>query len=335
MIKYLGIIIFVFALSSCEKLFLKDDVASTNPFENFDYLWNEVDKKYAYFELKNVDWAVIGQQYRAKLYADMSRDSLFKVLRDLLFELKDDHVNLVSPFNVSVYNVEFKYPPNYFRRTVSDYYLNQQINYTGAFTHGFLPNKVAGYVRYSSFMNMVNMDDWVKILKMYENTNGLVLDIRENGGGVVLNIPAILSPFVQNDVIAAYTRTKNGPNINDFSAKENFTITPHENYFFPKPVMVLTDRGSYSASTFFATATKALPNVELVGDTTGGGGGLPNGGQLPNGWTYRFSVSQTLYLNGDNSAENGVPPDYPVLFDWTNLQKDEILDKAIEILQNW
>jgi C-terminal processing protease CtpA/Prc len=99
--------------------------------------------------------------------------------------------------------------------------------------------------------------------------------------------------------------------------------------------MVLTDRGSYSASTFFAVATKALPNVQLVGDTSGGGGGLPNGGQLPNGWTYRFSVSQTLYLNGDNSAENGVPPDYPVLFNWTDLQKDEILDKAIDILQNW
>jgi hypothetical protein len=62
---------------------------------------------------------------------------------------------------------------------------------------------------------------------------------------------------------------------------------------------------------------------------------LPNGGQLPNGWTYRFSVSQTLYLNGDNSAENGVPPDYPIQFNWTDLQKDEILDKAIDILQNW
>ena len=148
--------------------------------------------RYAYFELKNLDWDFIVQQYRAKLYTELSSDSLFNVLSDLLFELKDDHVNLVSPFNVSVYNVEFKYPPNYFRRTVSDYYLNQQINYTGAFTHGFLPNKVAGYVRYSSFMNMVNIDDWVKILKMYENTNGLVLDIRENGGGVVLNIPAIL-----------------------------------------------------------------------------------------------------------------------------------------------
>ncbi|HSJ67968.1 MAG TPA: hypothetical protein VK921_09850, partial [Anditalea sp.] len=64
----------------------------------------------------------------------------------------------------------------------------------------------------------------------------------------------------------------------------------------------------------------------------GGGGGLPNGGQLPNGWTYRFSVSQLLDLQGNNYSEQGVPPDIFAEFDWTDLTKDEILDRAMEEL---
>ena len=97
--------------------------------------------------------------------------------------------------------------------------------------------------------------------------------------------------------------------------------------------MVLVDRGSYSATSLFALATKAFSNITLVGDTTGGGGGLPSGGQLPNGWTYRFTVSQVLDLNGNNFTEDGVPPDIKAAFDWSDLTKDEILERAILELQ--
>lgn len=74
---------------------------------------------------------------------------------------------------------------------------------------------------------------------------------------------------------------------------------------------------------------KALPKVVLVGDTTGGGLGIPNGGQLPNGWLYRFSVTQTLTLSKSPDFENGVPPEIRVLFDWITLKKDEILERVI------
>lgn len=96
-----------------------------------------------------------------------------------------------------------------------------------------------------------------------------------------------------------------------------------------KSLIVLIDRGSFSSTTSFAIATKAFPHITLMGDTIGGGGGLPNDGQLPNGWTYRFSVSQLLDLNENNYAEAGVPPDITASFDWTNLTRDEIIEKAL------
>lgn len=75
--------------------------------------------------------------------------------------------------------------------------------------------------------------------------------------------------------------------------------------------------------------TKAFDQIKLVGDTTGGGGGIPNGGELPNGWKYRFSVSQLLDLQGNNYAEAGVPPDVVATFNWNDMTKDEIIDAAV------
>lgn len=73
-----------------------------------------------------------------------------------------------------------------------------------------------------------------------------------------------------------------------------------------------------------------MDNITLVGDTTGGGGGLPNGGQLPNGWTYRFSITRLFDLGKQNFAESGVSPDVLASFNWSDLTRDEIIDRAIE-----
>ncbi|HPW66724.1 MAG TPA: S41 family peptidase [Salinivirgaceae bacterium] len=328
--KLLIILIVVIVSQSCEKILFEKDLASTNPYDNFDYLWDEVDRKYSYFELKNIDWNDIKTTYRAKLFDGMSEDSLFNVLKAMLFELRDDHTNLISPFNIAIYYVELQSPPNIFARTIQDYYLKDNVYYTGPFIHAFLANNRVGYISYSSFMNSFSDEQLDFILNRYKDTDGLILDLRMNGGGSLFIVPQILGRFVETNTTVCYFITRNGRNHNDFSDKESFVITPHDGIRYKKPVMVLIDRGSYSATTHFALATKALPNMVLVGDTTGGGGGLPNGGQLPNGWTYRFSIGQALDLEGKNYAEDGVPPDIVAQFDWSDLTKDEIIDRAIE-----
>ncbi len=79
----------------------------------------------------------------------------------------------------------------------------------------------------------------------------------------------------------------------------------------------------------------ALDNFTLIGDTTGGGLGAPNGGQLPNGWTYRFSVSQTIASDGGN-YENGVPPDIQIDLDPNEALNgiDTILERAITFIKS-
>lgn len=72
-----------------------------------------------------------------------------------------------------------------------------------------------------------------------------------------------------------------------------------------------------------------------VGDTTGGGLGSPAGFELPNGWSYRFSVSRTLNHDGAN-LENGIPPDVPVWNDPENEANgvDDIMETAIGLIIN-
>lgn len=322
----------LFLLSGCESLFFEKEQESTDPMKNFEYLWNQCNEKYAYFELKGIDWDAVKTKYAAKIYQGMSDDSLFNVLGSMLNELRDDHTNLVSNFNISAYKVFKDGADNFDWRFVQDNYLPRNYHVSGPFTHDFIANGQVGYVRFPSFTGTVDKENLDPILERYRDTKGLILDLRENGGGAATDIFKILSRFVDQKTLLYYVRVKNGPGRNDFSEPEAAYVEPYDGIRYTKKVAVLIDRGTYSAASFTSLATKALPNLVLIGDTTGGGLGLPNGGQLPNGWTYRFSISQALTIEKDNSYEKGVPADIPASFDWNNKTKDTIIERAIQEL---
>lgn len=324
------LIIQIISLTSCHKWLLDNEVASKDPFINFHYLWNEVDKKYAYFELKQVNWDSIKIAYHSKLYYGISEDTLFTILGNMLNQLRDDHTNLISPFNTSRYNVFVQGDDNFEYKTIQQHYIRESEYTIGGFKHGFINGYNIGYIRYGSFAISVNNSDLDFILERYKNTKGIIIDLRENSGGNFVNIPKILSRLTDKKILVMYNRTRNGAGREDFGPYEPFYISPsNRTKYVNKPVIVLIDRGSYSATTFFALASKAMSNITLVGDKTGGGGGLPNGGQLPNGWTYRFSITQSYDLNKINYAEDGVEPDYYVHLDWDNRSQDQIVDFSI------
>ncbi len=320
-------------LFSCENVLFEEDMASANPKVNFNYLWDQCNEKYSYFELKNINWDDVKTKYEAKLYDGMSQDSLFNVLGAMLSELKDDHTNLISNFNVSRFGVKYLGQDNFDWRIIEDHYLNRDYYISGPFKHNFIENGEIGYIRFASFPGTVDDANLGFVLNRYKNTKGLILDLRENGGGAVRDVFNLLSRFVESKTLVNYSRIKTGPGHNDFSEDKPVYVTPYEGIRYKNKVAVLTDRGTYSAGSFTSLATKALPSMILIGDTTGGGLGLPNGGQLPNGWHYRFSITQALTLDKSPDYENGVPPDIKVLFNWNDLTKDEIIERTILELQ--
>lgn len=318
--------------TSCEKVMFKKKGDTVNAVENFDYLWQQVDKRYAYFGYKNVNWDNMYVNYRLKVYEGMSEDSLFKVMGAMLNELRDGHVNLISPFNISVFDVDLLGPENVDDRVILENYLGTDRVITGPFTHDFLSNNEVGYIRFRSFPGTVDNVQLDYVLDRYKDTKGLIFDIRQNGGGVINDAYTILSRFIDKQTPVYQSRGKIGPAHDEFGEMEQSILPPSESTIkYLKKVVVLTDRGTYSSGSFFALMAKAMPNMVIMGDTTGGGLGLPNGGQLPNGWTYRCSITQTLDVFGNN-YENGMPPQKLVLVDKIRLTQgiDDVLEAALD-----
>jgi hypothetical protein len=320
--------------SSCEKILFKEDLASENPRDNFEYLWKECRDKYAFMAYKKVDWQAVYNKYSPRISDNISKDSLFNTMALMLNELRDGHVNLISPFNISIYPVHQLGPENINKRLIEDHYLSKPFFISGPFVHSFIDSGRVGYIQFSSFTGTVSEDQLDYILEKYQNTRGLILDLRNNGGGAAPDIYKIMGRFVESKTKIFTTRDRSGPGANDFSEGLESFLQPYNGRRFTKKVAVLCDRGTYSAGSYTSLATKALDNVILIGDTTGGGLGMPNGGQLPNGWTYRFSVTQTLDLQGNN-YEDGVPPDIRVILNAADAAngKDTVIEKALDELR--
>lgn len=317
-------------LASCDRAFLKKELSTSDKFRNFDYLWNEVDKKYSFFDIKNIDWQATGQQYRSEIREDMSDEAFFNILAAMMNSLKDDHTNLISPFNISRYNIASRHTSQIHKPLLDK--LFPEAMSTEAFFHDWVAGEHIGYIRYSAFTNNFSDAALDYVLDRYKDSKGIILDLRDNGGGIAANVGRILGRFTQQELLVGYDQMRNGPLHNDFTPPIPIKITP-QGHFFPHKMVVLTDRGSFSATTFFALSTKAFNNITLIGDTTGGGAGLPNGGELPNGWTYRFSITRMLDTNHQNYAENGVPPDHVATFDWTRPETDAVIEAAVNFLK--
>ncbi|MDE7090859.1 MAG: peptidase S41, partial [Bacteroidales bacterium] len=79
---------------------------------------------------------------------------------------------------------------------------------------------------------------------------------------------------------------------------------------------------------------QVLPDVTVMGDSTGGGGGLPFNSELPCGWTFRFSAAPMLNAAGEQ-IENGVAPDVFCQMDTVALRQgiDSMIEAAADYLQ--
>ena len=331
--------IFLFGLlalcfASCERAFMEVN-ESTNPVNVFDYLWNKVDQQYAFFDVKGVDWDSVREVYRPKVTEDMGSENLFRVCADMLNTLQDGHTNLISGFDVS-HNDSVYYKmiaeKNIDPDVVVLNYLTINYHTTGSFAHNAIRNGHVAYIQYSSFNNSVSESALKYLTQHYKSCRGMIIDLRQNGGGSISNIPVLLSIFDNHGQPLYQTQIKSGPRHDEFTALTTVYADTLSVNSYTKPVAVLIDRGSYSATSFFSVCTMAYDNVKLFGDYSGGGLGLPNGGALPNGWTYRFSITRTIALDGGN-YENGVPPDVRVILDPACTAQG--IDNVIEAAADW
>lgn len=313
---------------------------SDDPYGNFDALWETVDRHYCFFEEKGIDWNEVGRRYRAKVRPRMSDFELFSLCSDMLAELKDGHVNLSSSFNTSYYRKWWTdYPQNFNLRTLQQYYLKFDYNQTSGISYKMLPDSI-GYIYYPSFSSGIGQLNLDYVLAAFYKAHGLIVDVRDNGGGLLSNVERLVSRFIYEPVTGGYIRHKTGPGHGDFSEPYEFTFNPCDSRRISwngNPVIVLTNRSCFSAANNFVAVMKTLPNVLVMGARTGGGGGLPFSSELPNGWSVRLSASPVSDPDG-NVTEYGIDPspgcDVQCTAEELADGYDRILETALELLNS-
>lgn len=329
----LFVMTFVVACTSCHE----QEEFENDPYGNFDALWTNVDRHYCFFKYKNIDWVAIGQKYRAQLRQEMSSTALFEVCAEMLKELRDGHTNLVSAWDVSRYWIWEQYPKNYDERVINEYYLNFEYKQASGIKYAVLSNNF-GYMYYGDFSSGIGEGNLDSVLAYLASSDGLIIDVRDNGGGFLTNVEKLVGRFITEKIHAGAISHKTGPGHDDFSEPYNYYLEPADDtrIKYLKPIVVLTNRSSYSATNNFVSIMKTLPNVRVVGDTTGGGSGLPFTFDMPNGWMVRMSASEITDPNGV-VTEFGVEPSPGCKVDMTEEEiargKDAILEKAFEVLK--
>ena len=312
------------------------DEQTDTPTGNFEALWQIIDEHYCFFDYKQheygLDWNAVYNKYKVRVSDRMTSDQLFEVLTDMLAELRDGHVNLSSSMDYGRYWAWHEAYPQNFSDTLERRYLGTDYKIAAGLKYRVLDDNI-GYIRYESFLQSIgegNLDDCLTYLAL---CRGLIIDIRNNGGGDLTTAERLAGRFVQEKTLVSYMQHKTGKGHNDFSSLEARYLEPSSNIRWHKPVCVLTNRSVFSAANDFAVMMHTLPNVKLVGDHTGGGSGMPMSNSLPNGWSVRYSACP-MYDAKKQQTEFGIDPDIKVaLTDEATAQGiDLIIEAARKVL---
>ena len=328
MTRHLYRYILLVLVSGC----IREEQFDNSPKGNFEALWKIMDEGYCFFEYKDIDWDAVYRKYEPMITEDMSQDGLFEVLGNMLGELKDGHVNLYSASDMSRYwSWHEDYPRNFDILTIENRYLGNSYRIAGGMKYTILSDNI-GYVYYEDFSRAVGEGNLDEMLAYFAPCNGIIFDVRDNGGGTLTYAERIAARFTNEKVHTGYIMHKTGPGHNQFSQPKPVYVEPSNRIRWQKPVAVLTNRSAYSTTNEFANIMRYMPNAVLIGDRTGGGAGLPFTSELPNGWGVRFSASPHLDAE-KNHIEFGIEPDIKI--DLTSLTlHDDIIEEARKTLKN-
>ena len=260
---------------------------SDAPAAVFDRVWADFDRNYSFFEYKGIDWNAVRAKYQSRAQAAATLNELAPVIGDMFKELNDVHVDLVTPLRVYT-SVDYASTHTYFsaQTILKNYVPGSTMTPSRNIRYGRLSSDV-GWIWIASFGGDRWADEIDLAIDALGNVSGLVIDVRNNGGGSTSNSEPIANRFVTEERIFTYVRYRNGPSHSDFTEPRARRVKPEGKRFSGK-IVVLLNRGCASATESFLLGVKTNAAVTLVGDTSIGGMGNPMTRELPNRWAYRL-----------------------------------------------
>jgi C-terminal processing protease CtpA/Prc len=199
------------------------------------------------------------------------------------------------------------------------------------FVHfGVHPSGV-GYINIESFNGREEItQEFDRALEALREAPALILDIRDNSGG--FGHSEIAGRFVQEGVRVGFSYVKNGPGHTDFVRREEY-LAPSGTWQYTRPVALLVNDVTGSASDLFANELRSAGRVITLGTTTHGNlSGVALYAVLPCRLVVRISNGYITDANDRPIEVNGNTPDIAIDVDIQDYLsgRDRVLERAVE-----
>lgn len=186
-----------------------------------------------------------------------------------------------------------------------------------------------GYIQIISFMGETTPNEFIEALENVKDTDSMIIDLRGNTGGLLDNAVFIANMFIQKgEIVEIIYRNGN---------KRIINALPNKNAI-SKPLVVLVNSASASASEILSGALKDSHKAKLIGKKTFGKGLVQKVVPLPNKTGLNVTIARYLTPNGTDINKLGIKPDIEIGNDFDffiNDSKNDVqLDKAKEVLNS-
>lgn len=176
-----------------------------------------------------------------------------------------------------------------------------------------------GYVRLFGFARSAGDQVKIEVENLLEKgAKGIILDLRDNGGGLFTEAVTVASVFIEDGNIVTYKD----------ASQDGVDYDAEGDAFEEVPLVVLVNEGTASASEIVAGALQDRDRAVLIGTTTYGKGSVQEVVALPDSSALKFTTAAYFTPDGHNINGKGIEPDVQVDDD-----PDVQLSRAVEILQ--
>lgn len=187
-------------------------------------------------------------------------------------------------------------------------------------------DKNIGYIQISSFISNSTPNEFLEALENTQNAKGLILDLRGNTGGLLTNAVFIANLFIEKGKLVSIVG-RNGYRYDVMAQDTNFQVD--------KPIILLVNGASASASEILSGAMKDYHKAKIIGTKTYGKGMVQKIIPMPNQTGLNLTIAKYLTPKGKDINKKGISPDLEVKFTINDIKanKDVQLEKAKDLME--
>ena len=191
-----------------------------------------------------------------------------------------------------------------------------------------LPDNIS-IITLATIMGDKAIKDFLQIIKLTNNTKTIILDLRDNYGGILSNAIEMANYMLDEEkILSIESRGNNKLQI----------YASDENIFKKKNIIILVNKNTASAAEILAGTLKDNLGAVIIGENTYGKNSIQQVIPMPNNTGLIVTSNKYILPNGEDIHNSGISPDIYMrdrkILKYNMKQKDVMMEKAIEIARN-